>query len=72
LRDRAERQKQPHADIDVQESEQENNRTWESHRKKVGAKAGTSKTCGKTRGGIVSIFAGRSCAIVHFPHDADR
>src|SRR5205814_4576048 len=43
--DHVERQKQPRADIDVQESEQQNNRTWESHRKKVGAKAGTHKTC---------------------------
>ena len=46
LRDRAERQKQPHADIDMQESEQDNNGARESHWKEVGAKAGTRKTRG--------------------------
>ncbi len=46
LRDRAERHKQPHADIDMQESEQENDGAREFHWKKVGAKAGTRKTCG--------------------------
>jgi hypothetical protein len=29
----------------MQESEQENNRTWEFHRKKVGARAGMRKSC---------------------------
>ena len=46
LHDRAERQKKPHADVDMQEGEQENYGSWEFHRKKVGAKAGTRKTCG--------------------------
>ncbi len=49
LRDRAERQKQPNADIHMQEGEQENDGAWEFHRKKVGARAGTRKTCGTLR-----------------------
>jgi len=47
----------------MQESEQENNRAWKFHRKNVGAKAGTRKTCGElclkaaklTKDGIQSI-----------------
>ena len=52
LRDSIQRQKQPHPDIDMQESEQENNGTWEFHWKKVGAKDGTRKTCGNLRSTI--------------------
>ena len=46
LSDRVERQKQPNADVNMQESEQENDGAWEFHRKKVGARAATRKTCG--------------------------